>query len=246
MSRPFARKTTLVTGIVIVVLLTVPVVLVEGLYRYGLRNYHDLPPLQATGKVDPKFTDAIWANAGEKPPYVLEPIRPWDLLVNYLLVNREKLAAGEPYRKGEGVAIVCSRLRLAEQKTQRTRKEYRLAGLTDMVWLSRHVTPEALTSCIYEKSRFPCDGRGYVDGAIKLLNKSSGELDLNDLLTLAAAAYYGPSVEDRTGPIKRRRDKLIDIYRDNGIIPKPYADKLKEEPLPEMRQCSAPPPPDGG
>lgn len=236
MSRTRTKKVLLILSVLLALMVTSPVLVPEAAYWTGLL-IRGTVPRPDNSEIESTVSRAIWIGFNESLPITIEPHKRGDPVWHlYFPANANEEIPVMP--RGHLAAVACSRYRLRDAGLTSTGYVRRVAGISDMIWLSRNATADQVIGCIYQNADFPCEIRGYADASIKLLGKGIRQLSQNEAISLTAMAYYGGVTGDSLRPIRERSNVVIDSYAKNGELTAEEAESLKTTPLPEIRTCA--------
>jgi len=224
----FARK-RLFYGVTFTLALffVAPLMLIEGIYLYGLSLIHVLPPPPQQEPLPVLARAAIWATFREQGPTKVKPIHSWDVL--YSLIRMDGyLAPG--YRIADYVAL----RHFPEQDTAEGKLIRHIKDFSAAVWLSRNWTSDQI---ILEAGRLLpvlAGVEGVNNGSLKIFGKKIDELTTSETaLILALESFHGIEEEavKRPKELLARRNRIVETMFRNGAISEADMQKAITQPI---------------
>ncbi|HEY3445246.1 MAG TPA: transglycosylase domain-containing protein [Myxococcales bacterium] len=181
------RKWILRSAAIALFLTSLPLVGIEGLYRYGLHRVGSLPTRPVV-TLDERYQRLVWA-AMEDGPFEVEALYPWDEILGFARAFRSRpfQDAAPPGKRSAALAARSWAFRV--ELGRKGMGTWHLGTWALAVWLTRHWSAAELTQVVSEARYF---GRGAVglNGAGRRYFGKEG----TDLAPREVALLFGISV----------------------------------------------------
>jgi hypothetical protein len=234
--RTAERKVMFALGAALVAAPVAGVLLVMGLYQYGLTLLPEKPHLDVAAAVPPILQQAVWARFGGLGPPVFEPMTVWGFVslrvcrFNGGSAGREACLSAHP-----GVAIADS---LARQHTRS--HDVSPDGLGQVAtagWLTRNGSAEGVISGLVSTAEWGRGWHGVDEAARGYFGKAAFELAASEAAVLAAsltdAANRSRGVDPWCAPTESTaaRNGVLRRMAANGAIASSALQALAQTPL---------------
>jgi hypothetical protein len=228
MKKIIAKKKILFI-VLIASLITLPLLIVECGYRYGLHLFRELPSVQAYQPLPSIVTNGIWASFSEKAPPRVKPLMPWNILED------EVLGCDSP---GAKITNYVSRRLLEIEGPSPRMLTWHLQEFSLTVWLSRNWPTERI---IHEAGNqiVICREASSIDKlANKLFDKNSDALEAHEIALIMAAGKGGfvHAGESLQNQLLKRRNQILERMLKNGAISEGDYTTSRNQPITSLQQ----------
>ncbi len=212
MNRGRAKKVVKLVLITTAVLVLLPLLFVEGIYRYGLHLIGDLP-VMPEARVPERLQRAMWAGV-EGGTFTVVPRYPWHTVL-WLIQAKfgDSRAALHDFAPGERACNRAAQLWLAQQQEHSLR---RIAARWALVkWCTRNWTAAEVAQVLAEKEYFGRGLHGIADAAQGYFGKAPDQLAAHELALLAGLPLNPDCHPERA---LKRRGYLLGRFREAGLV----------------------------